>query len=244
MEAPNLFVAFIGGLILFASPCVAPLIPAYMASISGVRLTELQKESRRELQITILKNSLFFILGFSVIFILIGTFIGFLSSQVPGFQIWLNRIGGSLVIVLAFHMLGLIRIPFLDREASIGTPSGAKGYVKTTLMGLSFGISWTPCTGPVLGAIFALSATTSSLVQSATLMTAFSLGLALPFLITGLFTVGVTQFFARSPRFLKITNIIGGIFLLFLGVFIFTGRLQWLFGLFYGLIRDIFGPIV
>jgi cytochrome c-type biogenesis protein len=236
METPTLLVAFIGGLILFASPCVAPLIPAYMASISGVRLSDLQQESRRELQVTILKNSLFFILGFSVVFILLGTFIGFLSSQIAGFQVWLNRIGGALVIVLAFHMLGLIKIPLLERGATVGAPSGAKGYLKTALMGLSFGVSWTPCTGPVLGAIFALSATTASLVQSATLMTAFSLGLAVPFLLTGLFTVGVAQFFARSPHILKWVNIIGGIFLLFLGVFIFTGRLQWLFGLFYGLI--------
>ena len=236
METPTLFVAFLGGLILFASPCVAPLIPAYMASISGVRLTEMQEGGRKELQRAIMKNAIVFVLGFSIIFILVGMFIGYISQQVAGFQVWLNRIGGGLIIVLAFHMLDLIKIPFLDREAQVGTPTATKGYIKTALMGLSFGISWTPCTGPILAAILALSATTASLTQSAYLMSAFSLGLAIPFLITGFFTVGVARFFARSPNVLLWVNRIGGVFLLVLGVFIFSGRLPALIGSFYGLI--------
>lgn len=236
METPTLLVSFLAGIVLFASPCVAPLIPAYMASIAGVRLSDLAVESgsrRRALQRTILKNAIIFVLGFSLVFILLGSFIGYLSSLILGFQLWLNRVGGALIIVLAFHMLGLVRIPVLDREANIAAPRSSDGSLKSAVMGASFGISWTPCTGPVLGAILALSATTASLAHSATLMTAFSAGLALPFLATGIFTTGMARFLANAPHVLGWMNRVGGVFLLALGVIVFSGQLQKIIGIFY-----------
>jgi len=235
LAAPSYLIAFIGGLILFASPCVAPLIPAYMASISGGRLSEIAETPRRELQRLIFRNAIVFILGFSIVFILLGMFVGYLSQQIAGFQIYLNRIGGGFIIILAFHMLGLIKIPLLDRETTIGTPENIHGSLRTAFMGVSFGITWTPCTGPILAGILALSATSASLVASAALMTAFSLGLAVPFLITGLFTVHVARFLSGHPRLLTAMSFVGGLFLLVLGVLIFSGRLQWLMGQFYSL---------
>lgn len=111
METPSLVISFLAGLALFASPCVAPLIPAYLATISGVRLSELQQDKKRVVQRAILSHAIIFVLGFSLVFILLGTVVGYLSSLIVGFQVWLNRIGGGLIIVLAFHMLGLIKIP-------------------------------------------------------------------------------------------------------------------------------------
>jgi len=233
METPGLVISFLTGIALFASPCVAPLIPAYLATISGVRLSELQQDEKRAVQRAILSHALVFVLGFSLVFVLLGTFVGYLSSLAVGFQVWLDRVGGALIIVLAFHMLGLIKIPLLEREAALGAPKGASGRWKSAIMGISFGISWTPCTGPVLGAILALSATTGSWLQAAALMSAFSAGLAVPFLMAGWFTMGAARLLARSPAALIWINRIAGVFLLALGVIVFSGRLQGLIGLFY-----------
>lgn len=230
METPGLFVSFIAGILLFVSPCVAPIIPAYLASIAGVRVSQLQGERSGELQRRIFQNALAFIAGFSVIFILMGTFIGALSSLVPGFQVWLNRLGGALILVLAFHLLGLVEIPFLERSSSLASQvSGAPpGYLRSALLGLSFGVSWTPCTGPILAAILAFTATSGSYLQGAGLMTAFSAGLALPFLLTGFFTGTAARWLAQAP--LLWLNRASGILLLGMGVVVFTGRLQGLIG--------------
>jgi len=233
METPSLLIAFLGGLILFASPCVAPLIPAYLASISGVRLSELQSAANKGLQLTILKNAAIFVLGFSIVFILLGMFIGVLSSQIASFQTWLNRIGGILIMLFAFLML--FDIPLFGTRSQTGNPGATKGYLRTALMGVSFGISWTPCSGPVLASILALSATTASISLSAQLMTAFSFGLAIPFLITGFFTVFIAKFLSRHPKILTYTSRVAGLMLLALGILIFTGRVQGMVGLFYNI---------
>jgi len=232
MEAPGLFISFLAGILLFISPCVAPIIPAYLASIAGVSLSSLKSTPPRALQWRILQNALAFVIGFSLIFILIGTFIGYLSGLVPGFQTWLNRIGGGLILILSFHLLGLIKIPFLERELSLSAKMShaPPGYLRSALMGFSFGVSWTPCTGPILAGILAFAATSGSYWQGAGLMTAFSAGLALPFLLTGLFTMGAARWLAASPRLILWLNRAAGLLLLVLGVIVFSGRVQGLVG--------------
>jgi cytochrome c-type biogenesis protein len=236
MEAPGLFVSFIAGIVLFASPCVAPIIPAYLASIAGVNLSRLQTDVQRDLQRRIFQNALAFVLGFSAVFILIGTFMGALSSLTPGFQIWLNRIGGALIIILSLHLLRLIQIPFLERGASLRSQlrdALPPGHLRSATMGLAFGVGFSPCTGPVLGAILAYTATSGSTLHGAMLMTSFSAGLALPFLLTGLFTLGVARWLGSVPRLLQGIQLTGGVMLLALGVIVFTGRLPGLIGILY-----------
>lgn len=236
MDAPGLFVSFIAGIVLFASPCVAPMIPAYLASIAGVNLSRLQTDVQRDLQRRIFQNALAFVSGFSVIFILLGTFLGALSSLMPGFQIWLNRIGGTLILILSLHLLGLLKIPFLERGASLPSQLGGAlppGHLRSAVMGLAFGVGFSPCTGPVLGAILAYTVTGGSTLKGAMLMTSFSAGLALPFLLTGLFTIGIAKWLGSVPRLLQGIQLTGGVMLLALGVIVFTGRLPALIGLLY-----------
>lgn len=228
METPSLAISFISGMLLFFSPCIAPVIPAYLASISGVRWSELQDQ--KSIRWDMMANAFAFVIGFSLIFVALGSTLGYLSSLMVGLQVWINRVGGMLIIVLALHMLELINIPFLSREFNVSGKVQRKGYVGSALMGSAFGLAWTPCTGPILAAILALSATSGSFVQGAWLMTAFSAGLAIPFLLAGAFTAGVSEWLSSHRGFIAGANRAAGVLLIVLGVFIFTGRVQTLLG--------------
>lgn len=229
METPTLVAAFLAGIALFLSPCIAPLIPAYLVSIAEVRWDELERRGTRR---KILTNALAFVLGFSALFILVGTLLGTLSGWL-GFRVWINRIGGALVLVLALHLLELIRLPFLDRELHVGSKVKRRGYLGSALMGGAFGLAWSPCTGPILAAILALSASTGAVGQSALLMTVFSAGLAVPFLLAGAFTGQVAAWLRRHRQTMLWVNRAAGIVLIALGVLIFTGRVDAVLGRFF-----------
>jgi len=228
METPTLALAFVSGMLLFFSPCIAPVIPAYLASIAGVRWSEL--EDQRQARRRVMTNALFFVLGFSLLFIVMGSTLGYLSGLMVGVQFWINRIGGVIILVLALHMLELIDIPFLSREFNVGHKVGGGGYARSAAMGGAFGLAWTPCTGPILAAILALSATSGSFLQGAWLMSAFSLGLAVPFMVAGAFTAGVSRWLREHGGAMRWANRVAGVLLIALGVFVFTGRVQTLLG--------------
>jgi len=225
-EIPSFLGAVVAGLVLFFSPCIAPVIPAYLSSISGVSWKEMNEDG---INWKVMANAFAFVTGFSVLFILMGLMLGFFST-VGGFRTWVNYIGGTLILVLALHMLELITIPFLNREFNISDKVKPRGYLGSIMMGGAFGLAWTPCTGPVLATILALAANTGEVFQSGWLMFGFSVGLAIPFLLTGLFTARVTQWLARQRNFMKWLNRVTGVVLLVLGVLIFTGRLDGLLG--------------
>lgn len=226
METPSFFAALVAGLILFFSPCIAPVIPAYLSSISGVSWKEMNKPG---INWKVMANAGWFVGGFSLLFILMGLLLGYFST-IPGFRTWVNYIGGTLILVLALHMLELINIPFLNREFNVSGRVKPRGYLGSAMMGGAFGLAWTPCTGPVLATILAFAANTGEVVQSGWLMFGFSMGLAIPFLATGLFTSRVTQWLSRQRHFMKWLNRVTGVILIVLGVLIFTGRLDALLG--------------
>lgn len=231
METPSLAVAFVGGVLLFFSPCIAPVIPAYLSAIASVGWSQLQDS--RGLRWRVMSNALAFVLGFSALFVLMGVLLGLLSG-VSGVRAWVNTVGGAIILILALHMLELIRIPFLDREFSMSGKIQPKGYLGSALLGGAFGLAWTPCTGPVLATILTLSASTETMAQSALLMAAFSAGLAIPFLLTGAFTSHVSRWISGHQTFMRWLHRVTGVLLIVLGVVIFTGRLEgvlgWLFG--------------
>jgi cytochrome c-type biogenesis protein len=172
-----------------------------------------------------------FVLGFSIMFILLGSTLGYLGSLIPNFQTWVNRVGGVIIIVLALQMLGLIHLPLISQSLQVRSITTQRsGLLSSVLMGASFGVSWTPCTGPILAGILALSASTASMAQAALLMTAFSVGLAIPFLVTGFFTAAVSKFLRAAPKLIGAVHLIAGVLLLAMGVLVFTGRVQWLIG--------------
>ncbi|HEY5596258.1 MAG TPA: cytochrome c biogenesis protein CcdA [Candidatus Bipolaricaulota bacterium] len=234
METPSFAVAFLGGLLLFFSPCIAPVIPAYLSAISGVRWSQLQDP--RGLRWRVMSNALAFVLGFSTLFILMGVLLGLLSG-ISGVRGWVNVIGGAVILILALHMLELIRIPLLDREFSVSDKVQPKGYLGSALLGGAFGLAWTPCTGPVLATILTLSASTETMGQSALLMAAFSAGLAIPFLLTGAFTSRISKWLSAHQAFMRWLHRATGVMLIVLGVLIFTGRLEGLLGWLLGVLN-------
>ena len=184
-ENISLLVAFTAGLISFLSPCVLPLIPSYMAFITGISLEELSgHDNLKKVRLSVVWNSLLFIGGFSSIFIAMGasaTFIGtFLQENIRWFEI----IGGIVVIILGLHFVGVFKLKFLERERKFHLKSKPLGLLGTFVVGMAFGAGWTPCVGPILGSILTLAATTQDVTKGILLLVFYSLGLGIPFLLS------------------------------------------------------------
>ncbi len=234
--------AFIAGLLTFLAPCTLPLVPAYLGFISGVSLDEL-KDSGRALAARrkIFLNGLAFVVGFSVIFIVFGTLAGFAGAALVPYRIWLSRIGGVFVIIFGLFMLGLLKIPLLGREARLHIPAILiKGRPANSLaLGAAFGFGWTPCVGPILGSILLLASTSATALSGALLLAVFSLGLAMPFLAIALGIGSASRYLERFSRFLNIISIIGGLFLIGLGLLLLTNNFSLLISYGYRLFRFI-----
>jgi cytochrome c-type biogenesis protein len=219
--------AFVAGLITFLAPCTLPLVPAYLGFISGVGQEDLQdpvkaKAARRK----IFLNGVFFVLGFSVIFIIFGTLAGLLGQGLTVYRIWLTRIGGGLIIIFGLFMLDVFRLPFLNTERRSRTPSFIKiGKPSSSfVIGSAFAFGWTPCVGPILGSILLLASASTTALQGAFLLTVFSIGLAIPFLLVAAGISKATQYIEKISGYLKWASIVGGIFLIALGVLLITNN--------------------
>ncbi len=210
-----------GGLISFLAPCVLPIIPGFLAYLAGASTAETGSK-RKEIFI----NSIFFVLGFGVVFALLGVLLNTLLENVAyDAQIWLSRIGGVMIIFFGLYLVGLIKIPFLEKEYKFGVKTKFKSrYVTSFLFGLAFAAGWTPCVGPALGVILGLAATQPG--SAFILLLTYALGLGIPFLIVGAFTGQAAEFINRHAVGLKYLNIVFGVILLALGVLIFTQKLS------------------
>ncbi len=221
MNDVGLIVAFIAGLVSFLSPCVLPIIPGFLAYLAGGGTAQ-GGPSRRQ----IFFNSFFFVLGFSVVFALLGVLLNtVLESVAYDVQIWLSRIGGLIIIVFGLYLARIIKIPWLDRDYKIQVKVRfSSKYLTSFLFGLAFAVGWTPCVGAALGAILALAA-----VNPATafwLLFAYSLGLGLPFLVVGLLAAQASPLISRMGKFLNYLNFSFGIILIVLGILVFTQTLN------------------
>lgn len=217
----SLGLAFLAGLTSFFAPCVTVLVPAFLSHMAGVSLSDLQSGDHSR-QKTLFLNTLFFILGFTLIFVLLGASIGFLSTFIRGFQTWIGRIGGVVIIYLGLASLKLVPSPFARLHAGLPVKSSV-GYLSSVMVGSAFAIGWTPCVGPVLAAILVLAGTTASIASGVSLLLAYSVGLMLPFLIVGLFTARSAKFLSAHPKFINTASVMGGIILIILGILVFTG---------------------
>jgi len=221
MVEVSLIAAFIGGIVSFLSPCVLPLIPGFLAYLSGTSLGDTSSSAR----VKMFLNSLFFVLGFSVVFALLGVLLNTILSQSSYLiQEWLGRIGGIIIIIFALYLLGLLKLPFLEKEHKINVKKRFSiTYVTSFVFGAAFAVGWTPCVGAILGAVLALAITQP--IISFWLLISYSIGLGIPFLLVGLFSSQVIALINKSQRFLKYFNIIVGILLLLLGILVFTNNL-------------------
>jgi cytochrome c-type biogenesis protein len=220
MNALNLWIAFIAGLVSFLSPCVLPLIPGYLSFLAGSSLKDAKNH-----RFTIFFTSVFFVLGFSVVFAALGVILNsVLPESASSIQTWVSRIGGSLIIFFGLLLTGLIRLDFLQREYKF-TPRFQFASRKLTAFtfGAAFAAGWTPCVGPVLGTILTLAATEPG--SSFTLLMCYSLGLGVPFLIVGFFANEAADFIRRWVSIIHWVNVVFGFLLIVLGVFVFTENL-------------------
>jgi len=218
------FAALAAGILSFASPCIFPLVPGYLSFVSGISLEQLQAEPRRHLG-RVLGASVLFCLGFSLVFILFGASASLVSLWLGQNKRLLARISGALIILLGLLLTGWVkptrlqracRLPPLRREASLWS---------APLVGIAFGFGWTPCAGPVLGAILGLAAFSGSVGQGIALLALYSAGLALPFLASALFTGYLLGRMAWLGRRLRAVSAVAGLFLVVMGLLLVTG--QW-----------------
>ena len=215
--------AFLGGLVSFLAPCVLPIIPGFLAYLAGASTSEAQRNLPAGRQVFI--NSVFFVLGFGIVFALLGVLLNTLLENIAyDVQTWLSRIGGVMIIFFGLYLVGLIKIPFLEKEYKFGVKTKFRSrYATSFLFGLAFAAGWTPCVGPALGVVLGLAATQPG--SAFILLLTYALGLGIPFLIVGAFTGQATEFISRHAVGLKYLNIVFGVILLALGVLIFTQKL-------------------
>ena len=217
----TLFATFIAGIISFLSPCVLPLIPGFLAYLSGTSLGDTSAGARTKMFL----NSVFFVLGFSVVFALLGVLLNSLLRNIS-FQVqtWLSRIGGVIIILFALYLLGLIKIEFLEREHKLQVKRKFSiTYLTSFVFGAAFAVGWTPCVGAVLGSVLTLAVIEPGIAF--TLLVSYSLGLGIPFLLVGIFSGQAVKLINKSQIFLKYFNLIVGILLLIIGILVFTNQL-------------------
>lgn len=211
-------VAFVAGVISFLSPCVLPLVPGYISMLSGASIEELKSGAGASLAGRILRNSIAFVVGFSVVFVLLGASATWIGNFLLARRTIFNVIAGIIIIVFGLHLTGLVKIPLLYREARLETGAPRRGLFGSFVLGFAFAFGWTPCIGPILTGILALAATREMVFQGMFLLAIYSAGLAIPFLLTG---VGLTQFlkfYGGFRKHLQEVEVVSGVLLIAIGI--------------------------
>jgi len=193
-------IAFVAGIVSFLSPCVLPLVPGYISMLSGASMEELRAGGDASLVARIVRNSLAFVLGFSLVFVALGASATAVGAFLLARRTVFNIVAGVIIIMFGLHLTGLVKIPFLYRDARLNTGAPRRGVTGSFLLGFAFAFGWTPCIGPILTGILALAATRDTLFQGMFLLAVYSAGLAIPFLLTSL---GLSQFLKLYGRFRK-----------------------------------------
>lgn len=229
----GIVVAFAAGVLSFLSPCVLPLVPSYIGFLTGMTLPEMAGRRR-----VALVHALLFVAGFSLIFVLLGASATALGRALNFYQVWLQRIGGVLIILFGLLCLGLFRGRLLAQERRLHLERKPVGYLGSALVGMAFAAGWTPCIGPVLGGILGLAATTADVTRGMLLLGVYSAGLALPFLIAAVAVDSFLEWFQRFRRFLPWVMRVSGAVLVLVGVLLVTGEFTRLAGWLQGLTPD------
>jgi cytochrome c-type biogenesis protein len=230
MTEPTIFVALFAGLASFIAPCILPMIPAFLAYISGTTLSEIKNEEKSNIQINkinIIANTIFFVLGFSIVFSTLGVLINsVLLENVNQFTDSLNIVAGSIIIIFGIFLILSTKINSLNKEKKFHIKNFKSSYPMSFVFGLAFAVGWTPCVGPILGTILTLAATTPSI--SFSLLLAYSTGLGIPFILMGIFYSKSTKIISSMTKHLKYYNIVLGGFIILLGILIFTNQLAYI----------------
>lgn len=240
-DSVSVGVALLAGLLSFLSPCVLPLVPAYVGYLSGAAVAD-----RSVSRLRTASNAGAFVVGFSAVFVALGSlaglagsllgaqsgplaFLGRLAAGLNQATPWLARLGGLVLVVLGLHLTGLVRIPFLYRELRFDTARPRRtGLVASLAVGMIFAAGWTPCVGPYLMSILILAGNAGTVARGAFLLSVYSLGLGLPFLLAGFALEALSARLRRLNRYLNAVSIAGGALLIVMGLLLVTGRFLWL----------------
>jgi cytochrome c-type biogenesis protein len=221
--------AFVAGLLSFASPCVLPLVPPYLAYMGGVSVDQLRGQGdvqqAGKLRLRGLLVALCFVAGFSTVFVALGATATWIGQAVSAYLGILGYVAGTVIVLMGLHFLHIIQIPLMDRTARVGVAAKPAGMVGAYAMGLAFGFGWSPCVGPVLAAILLMAGAADSAGEGARLLFIYSLGIGLPFLIAAAFASAFMRWSARFRSRLDLIEKAMGAFLIVAGILIFTGQM-------------------
>lgn len=222
----SLALAFAGGALSFAAPCVLPLVPAYVGYLSSYVV---RRKGERPSRWKAFSHGLFFVLGFSAIFVGLGAAASGIGRLVYDYRPLVMKLGGAVIVVFGLHTLGALRIPWLDYDTRRHfRPRPELGYLSSALMGIFFGAGWSPCVGPILGTILTLALNEATVARGALLLFVYSMGLGIPFLIIALGVGEASRFLRGRRQVMEGVTLVSGLFLIALGVLVFTDSLGWL----------------
>jgi cytochrome c-type biogenesis protein len=220
----SLIVAFGGGLFSFFSPCILPMVPVYLATLTGPGFFE-----KKVTRVPAFLHSLGFVLGFSVVFVVLGAIFGLTGYAVNPDYPLLRTIAGWLLIAFGVFLLAATRVPWLNFEKRLAPSLGSQsGYLRSFAIGAAFSLSWTACIAPILGSILMIASTKATAWQGAYLLAVYSLGLGVPFLAVGAAFDSVLPFLKRLHRYTGILHIISGLLLIIVGILVLTGTINWI----------------
>ncbi len=218
--------ALIAGLLSFFSPCILPLVPSYFSFITGISIDRLASAEGSEVRRKIVLSTLAFVFGFSIVFIMLGATAAFFSGLLQGARVYIRLVGGALIIILGLHLMGVVRIRFLDIEKRAHLSRKPVHFMGTVLIGMAFGAGWSPCIGPMLGSILILAGNQDTVAQGIVLLSLYSAGLALPFIVLSIGIHFLIAFIRRAAKAIRYINIGAGVLLILTGLLLMTDKLR------------------
>jgi cytochrome c-type biogenesis protein len=218
--------ALFAGLLSFFSPCILPLVPAYFTFITGLSLDELTGSRTGRIRARVIRSTLSYVLGFSLVFILLGASASFVGGAIFKYRDWIRIIGGVLIILFGIHMTGLIRFKPLEFERRLEVQKKPLHFMGTFFVGMAFGAGWSPCIGPLLGSILIVASNQETVLNGIGLLSVYAAGLALPFLVLAIFVDSLLIIIKKASWSIRYINVAAGVLLLILGLLLVTDKLN------------------
>jgi cytochrome c-type biogenesis protein len=230
IESISYGAALIAGVLSFFSPCILPLVPAYFTFITGYSLEELTGEMRPGLRGAVVRATLAYVLGFSLVFILLGASASLFGALAFAYRDAIRIAGGALIVIFGIHLTGIWRIGWLDFERRVHLKRKPMHLLGTFLVGMAFGAGWSPCIGPLLGSILIVAGSQETVGQGVLLLSLYAAGLAIPFMVLSLFINLLLVFVRKAAPAIRYLNLAAGILLILIGLLLLTNRLHWISG--------------
>jgi cytochrome c-type biogenesis protein len=223
MNELNIFVAFAAGVLSFLSPCVLPLIPSYLSFVSGISLEEMRGEqARARVRWRVVLNSVAFIIGFSLVFVSLGASASFIGSFFLNYRNLIRLLGGMFIVAVGLYLIGIFKVAALERYLQFNLKDKPAGYLGSVLVGVTFAVAWTPCVGPILGAILAIAGTSADIGRGVVLLAMYAVGLAVPFFFSALAVNSFFQFSQAFRRYIQAFHVASGVLLVLAGILLMT----------------------